>query len=272
MGVDRKRNCLLILFFLAPFMFLTLFATAQFDILFSTDEDFYLGSFSILAADENLIKFSAGSFVINSMLPPASLPQEVNIDAIGRLSPNEIVFSLDEDAMLPGLGVVADEDLIRYDGSSFTLWWDGSSAGLPPEVNLDAVHILDSSSPKFYFSLEEDAVLPGAGLVADEDIIYFDGSNFVLAIDGSSIGIPAEAGIDALGIIPNTSSFVFSLDSAAWLNGVLYDDGDLIEWTGSIFLKLFDASTQGMPVETDINAVEVLGRTELPDWLIFGHH
>lgn len=182
-----------------------------------------------------------------------------------------MAISLDEDAVVGGIGLAANEDILSFNGFNFTLWWDGSAAGLPPEVNLDALHINSVSPKNFDFSLKEDAVLPGVGLVADEDVIrYVEGIGFGMTLDGSSVGIPPEADVDAFAILPNTGNFVLSLEGANFLGGNLYDDADLIEYNGSFFM-FFDASLNGLPEEININAVEILSQTEVPFWMIITH-
>jgi hypothetical protein len=255
-----------LLFSVMFFVLLPLFLSAQSpNILFSSDENFSIGL--IQPSDDNLVQYSVSTYSISSLLPPCSLPAETNVDALGRLSLNEIIISLDEDAVINGT-LYADEDLIRFDGATFSLWWDGSAAGLPPEVNLDAVHIERAAPKKFLFSLEEDAVLPGVGLVADEDVLEFEeGVGFSTVLDGSAIGIPVEA--DVNGVAKAGANYVLSLDSAAWIAGTLYDDADLIEYNGFTFSKFFDAAANGIAPEVDINAVEILGPTEVPDWIKF---
>ena len=247
------------------FVALPILAVEQYDILFSTDEDFSLNL--LRPADDNLVYYSAGSYNISSLISPGTLPPEVNIDALSIVGANTVVFSLDEDAVLPGVGLVADEDLISFNGFTFTLWWDGSANGLPPEVNLDAVHVI--SPTEFLFSLEEDAVLPGVGLVADEDVIRFSGETFTMALDGSAIGIPPEADVDAVAILPNTTpvTYILSLRSANFIDGNLYCHSDLIAYSMGGFSKFFDAEANGIPPEVNINAVAILGKTDVPDWM-----
>lgn len=267
--VQSLSNTLSVIFVIGLlFLPMGIFGQAT-DILFSTDEDFFLPS--IQPKDENLVQYSGGGFAISSLLPQGSLPPEVNVDALGKLGLNEAALSLDEDALVGGIGLVADEDILSFNGSNFTLWWDGSAAGLPPEVNLDALHINSVSPKNFHFSLKEDAFLPGIGLVADEDVIrYVEGIGFSMTLDGSSVGIPPEANVDAFAIVPNTGNFVLSLEGANFLGGNLYDDADLIEYNGSFFV-FFDASLNGLPEEININAVEILPQTEVPFWMIITH-
>lgn len=236
-------------------------------ILFSTDEDFAIGI--IQPADDNLVSYFTDTFYLSGLLPPGSLPKQVNVDAIGILSQNEIVISLDEDVIISST-LYADEDLIKFNGSTFSMWWNASGSGLPPEVNLDAVYVLSVSPQEVLFSLEEDAVLPTVGLVADEDIIKRkEGVGFSMFLDGSSIGIPPEADIDAIAKDPSTGHYIISLDSDAVIGSTLYFDADLIEYTGAGFTLYFDSAGAGIPAQVDINAAEIVTATNVPQWMIF---
>jgi len=265
-GRGKAQNGAILIFILT--LALPFSAAAQYDILFSTEEDFTIDL--LHPTDDNLIYYSAGNFDISSLLPPGSLPAEVNIDAVSIFGA-KVIFSLDSDAVLPDMGLAADEDLISFDGYSLGLWWDGSANGLPPEVNLDAVHIVSPSV--FLFSLEEDAVLPGVGLAADEDVIRCSGGVFSMELDGSAIGIPPEADVDAIALLPDTTplTYILSLRGANEIAGKLYDDADLIAYTMGSFSRFFDAAAEGIPSEVNIRDVEIPGKTIVPDWMLINH-
>ena len=249
---------LLLLFFLVSFSF-----AQQNYILFTTEENFNIDFLQV--TDENVVNYTGGSFDLSSLLPAGTLPNYVSIDALGKLSANDIVISLDEDAVIDSV-LYADEDLIKFNGSTFSLWWDGSAFGLPESVNLDAVHVFYASPQNFMFSLSEDAILPGTGYVADEDLIQFSNGVFTKKFDGSYYGIPREADVDAAAY---KAGYIISLDSAVVINGTLYDDADLFRYTGGRFIMFFDASEAGLPEEININAVEVGGATDVPNWMVF---
>ena len=252
---------------------LPLVAPAQFEYLFSTNEDCVINL--LQPADENLVAYVPFTFYLSPLLPPGSLPAEVNVDAVSLLDGGTVVISLSEDAVLGG-NPYADEDLIGWDGITFSMWWDGSAAGLPPEVNHNAVHIISALPVTFLFSLEEDAVLPGAGLVADEDMLMFSGATFSIVLDGSVEGIPAEAGVDAISLASDAPPLVFllSLDCAAVIAGTVYDDGDILNYyePTSAFSLFMDASAQGIPEEVDVDAVAFLppeGPTGARNWMLY---
>jgi len=267
-GWRMLYNCLVLhrisIFSLLLLVFLLSFSFAQQNyILFTTEENFTIDFLQV--TDDNVVNYTGGSFDLSTLLPAGTLPNYVSIDALGKLSANEIVISLDEDAVINSV-LYADEDLIKFNGSTFSMWWDGSLYGLPASVNLDAVHVFYASPQNFMFSLSEDTTLSGAGYVADEDLIQFSNGVFSKKFDGSYYGIPREADVDAAGW---KGGYILSLDSAVVINGTLYDDADLFRYTGGRFVMFFDASEAGLPDEININAVEVGGATDVPNWMVF---
>ena len=68
---------------------------------------------------------------------------------------------------------MANEDVVSYDGATFSLAFDGSDVGLASR-RIDAFSWLDADS--LLFSLDTDgATLPGvAGTIDDSDVIRFD--------------------------------------------------------------------------------------------------
>jgi hypothetical protein len=231
--------------------------SAQASFVFSHREDSSYGG--IVATDHSLVETDgAGSYWLYATGLASALPPEVNIDAADLLSGGRVVFSLAEDAVIGGT-LYADEDLLLWDGASINLFWDGSANGLPPEVNLDAVDVVSESPLEFDFSLEEDAVLPGPGLVADEDVVDFTaGSGFSasLVFDGSAAGVPPEANLDGFSRLSDTL-WLISFDSAVEIGLTLYDDADVLEYdsSGGTWSLYFDASAQGIPGEVDLDAV-----------------
>lgn len=103
---------------------------------------------------------------------------------------------------LGGLSV-ADEDIVSFDGSAFTMVFDGSDVGVKGE--LDAFSWIDADS--LLISLAAPATLAGVGSVDDSDVLRFDATSlgstttgsFSMYVDGSDVGLTTDAeDIDAL--------------------------------------------------------------------------
>ena len=227
----------------------------------STDEDCIISSLS--PHDHEIIQTNlAGSWsnILSSLT--SQLPACSNLDAIEYKSDNKVYFSLEEDTLI-GATVYADEDIILWNGSVFSLAWDGSSNGLPPCVNLDALAVTSESPLEFLFSLDGTANLTGVGWICDEDVISFKtGSGFNgLPFDGSEEGIPLQADLDGLAVLSSTE-WLMSFDVPLVIGALSVDDADLVVWNpvSSQFATSlwFDASSNSVPDNVDVDAVAVM--------------
>ncbi len=180
-------------------------------------------------ADDHVISIGAGGSGALLDLQAMGLSANVEIDALSVYS-NRIVFSTDVAFSMGGTDY-ADEDLVEYNVNTTTLsmFFDGSGAGIPLAVDLDAVAIMNEAGD-FLFSLDITTTLPGAGVVTDEDILFFDGS-FSVAHDGvTDLEIPTGADVDALHFVGG--DLYFSLNRTATINGVTGTDDDVWVYNG----------------------------------------
>jgi hypothetical protein len=121
------------------------------------------------------------------------IPPGACIDAATALPDESIVFSVDVPVSLGGTDY-QENDLIRWDDVSFSLYFDGSANGIPEGANIDGVHITPEGM--LHFSLDIPVQLGGIDL-KDADIITYD-SGYSLAFGGVSAGLPVGANIDAV--------------------------------------------------------------------------
>ncbi len=97
-----------------------------------------------------------------------------------------LVLSFDVTVDLEGV-VVRPEDLVRWVGAgSATLFFDGSAAGVPQGLNLDAAHFIESSGT-LLLSFDGSGTISSVAF-DDEDVVEYDasGPTWELAVDGSA--------------------------------------------------------------------------------------
>jgi hypothetical protein len=102
---------------------------------------------------------------------------------------------------------VADEDVVRYRGGTYSMVLDGSDVGLDG-VAIDALARLGER--EFVLSFAQPTPLGSLGLVEEGDLVRFTADRlgpdtagtFDLYFDGSDIGL-ADSGIDAVEVLPN---------------------------------------------------------------------
>lgn len=227
------------------------------DITFTTSENFRAGGKTFL--DNNVVAANTTpTFHAIHTSPLSPIPVSADIDA-WAVKNSLIYFSLAEDTRL-GATVYADEDVLRWNGSTIILAWDGSANGLPSSVDLDALDIRSTVPFTFSFSLDTAAVLPVVGRVEDEDLLTWSGSAFdTIEFDGSARGIPATADLDGISKISNTR-WLLSFNTDLRLGATVYEDADLIDFnpTTNVFAPTayLDASARGIPAAVDIQDIE----------------
>ncbi len=196
-------------------------------------------------------------------------------------APALLYFALAESATLSGVSI-ANEDIVAFNGSSFSLYFDGSDVGLAGFA-LDAFTII--SPTEILMSFTGAGTVPGiAGSVQDEDIVRFTaaslGSNtagtFSLYFDGSDVGLAtsSDEDVDALALLPD-GRIVVSTVGAVAVPGVSGQDEDLLAFTptslGSVtsgtWAMYFDGSDVGLASSSDEDvdavAVDAKGRIHL---------
>ena len=104
-------------------------------IVFSLDIPVTLDGLSFKPND--LIRYN-GSFTLYFSGSDHNIPESANIDGVYVSPDGEILFSLDIPCSLNGLEV-KDKDIVKWSNGSFSLYFDGSSAGLPKGSDLDAL-------------------------------------------------------------------------------------------------------------------------------------
>uniref|UniRef100_UPI0035AF1A35 hypothetical protein n=1 Tax=Promineifilum sp. TaxID=2664178 RepID=UPI0035AF1A35 len=120
--------------------------------------------------------------------------------------------------------VFGGEDILMWDGSAWSLWFDGSAAGLAPvgkwKHNLNAIYIPQETGPNGPLTAAESDDLivsftqnarpvPGIpGKVDGMDLVKWDGTAWSLWFDGSDVGLTAKTPekIDALHVLPGAMS------------------------------------------------------------------
>jgi hypothetical protein len=105
---------------------------------------------------------------------------------------------------------VHDDDILGFDGANFTLVFDGSAAGLPSNVDVDAFDFIDADTILLSF---DKTVSIGSLKVDDSDIVKFEATSlgpnntagtFSLFFDGAKVGLRTNrANVDALTLLPD---------------------------------------------------------------------
>jgi subtilisin family serine protease len=178
---------------------------------------------------------------------------------------------------LGSLAGVQNEDVVSFDGSRFSLAFDGSDVGLST-VDLDAFSRVDPDS--FLLSFDKPISLPRVGWTDDSDVVRFDATSlgtttagsFSMYLDGSDVGLTTDAeDVDA---IEPSSGGVLLLSTRGWATvpGVTANHEDLLAFTSTslgavtagTFKLHFDGSDVGLSgASEDIDGIAVGGNGSL---------
>jgi hypothetical protein len=156
------------------------------------------------------------------------LPAGVNLTAYHQFSNGHQLFSLNVAVLLDGSLAAGPEDVVRYDGTSYTMEFDGSAEGVAAGVGVDAVTVMNGD---LVLSFDTEVVLGGETCAA-ADLVWFDGSGFTLLFDGSEVGLPAGLNVDAAHFL-RANRIAVSFDGSGVLPGVVFADEDVLEYVVS---------------------------------------
>ncbi len=139
----------------------------------------------VTARPGDAVRFNGATYTLEFDATANGVPNGLNTDAVGVTGGSDLLLSFDTTVTLGA--VTADkEDLVRFDGIAFTMFFDASAAGVPPGVDLDALDYLDSNG---HLLLSFDTSGSAGGVAFDkEDILEFTpGANtWQMAYDGSA--------------------------------------------------------------------------------------
>jgi len=168
----------------------------------------------VIAGPEDVVAYDGVGYAIVFDGSAEGLPPGVQVDALTEDA--NLVLSFDTTVELDGT-TYTDEDLVEFDGASFSMHFDGSVEGVDTALDLDAAHALANGNLVVSFD--------GSGSVGgvdfdDEDVLEFDGVTWEMAYDGSveHAALPA-ADLDAVHFVPEPGQLLSFAAGVAFLLG-----------------------------------------------------
>lgn len=198
---------------------------ASAELSFSSDVDATVNG---TVVPQSMVARSQGASVTQIESLGGALLPGTSIDGFHDAGSAGLFFSIDRAQLMPDIGFVEPSDVIAYDGSRYSLVFDGSLAGVGFGANIDAIS-LDVAGD---LVLSFDTTLDLGIVVADEDLVRFDGNAFAKIFDGSAIGLDPALDVDAVDY-EAPGVFRISLDAAGDLGGVIFADEDLLTVSAS---------------------------------------
>jgi len=150
--------------------------------LISFDTTVDLGGLTVAPGD--IVRYDGSNYILEFDASAHGVPSGVLTDAIS-VANGDLLLSFDTTVALPGNLTVDDEDVVGFDGTDFSLFFDGSDAGITPSLDLDGVHYLGND--RLLLSLDGSGTVDGVSF-DDEDVLEHNltGGTWELSYDGSA--------------------------------------------------------------------------------------
>jgi len=154
-----------------------------------------------------------------------TIPDGAHLDGYAVVSNGDQLLSFDTALTLGGT-TFQRNDVIRYDGSAYTLEFSGGANGVPDGVDVKdiAVHGTD-----LLLSFDS-AFAKGSTTFYPFDVAEWNGSSLTKFFDGVTAGVPDRMAIDGLHLLPN-GHLLFSFDTAGTIAGLTFNHEDIEEYT-----------------------------------------
>jgi hypothetical protein len=220
----------------------------------STDITVNLGG--TLTDDEDAVEDAAGSV---TQIDLGALPAAADLIGYSIATNGDVLFSLDIAASLPGGIDTTPRDVVRWNGSTYSIEFDGADHSIPAGAQVDAIGVVAGD---LLLSFDVTVAL-GNVTAADEDLVRLESTVpdvWSLYFDGSTAGVPAGADLDGADLLDQSGNLALSFDISGSVGGVTFDDEDILEYVeaGGTWSKRYDGSTAHAALAAaDVDAVFV---------------
>ena len=172
----------------------------------------------------------------------------------------------------------AKSDIVFYDGTDFTTFFDGSDV-LPKRTAIDAFDVI--SDTEILMSFKKPTAVEGVGQVDDSDVVKFvadapdtfgteTSGRFELYVDGSELGLTKNSeDIDGLSQLPNGDLLISTSGRTDFVDGLQTRGEDMVQLslastgvnTSASLSQYFDGSDVGLTDKgEDLDAISVQGQ------------
>ncbi len=234
-----------------------------------------------LTGDVNDIYAWTGANNVNRAV---SVSGTANMDSLVYTDATHFLASYSTDTTLTGAGAVQDEDVVELAAGTWSVWFDGTAAGLtsnnqdvdafslpgttvnPPPPPPPPPPAGNGNGPVVFSTLGNANPGGVAGTADDADLYSFNGTTTTRELDVTALPItsrlPATANIDAYDRVDATHFYAsFSTTTAVPGAGTVQDE-DVVYYNNGTWSVWFDGTSRGLTsAAQDIDAISVAGTT-----------
>lgn len=181
-----------------------------------------------------------------------TLAREASIDGLYRRDDGTWLVSVAAPAELDG-SLRDPRSILVFDGSTYSVFFDGAAEGVPAGVNVDSVRL--AADGDLILGFDVPTTLDGT-TYEPSDLVRFDSGSFALEFDASATTPPIPATSNVTGADRSGGTTVLSFDVPTQLGGETFQPGDLVAWDGTGFSLFYRDS--GWDKGARINGVSLL--------------
>jgi hypothetical protein len=205
------------------------------------------------------------------------VPSSSDVDALKVIDADTFYLSFVAGWTVPGVGGIADEDIVLFNAGTWSLFFDGSDVGLGNNggEDVDAFEILSDGSVVVSVIGAPTATpdVPGITGEADEDLLRCTGTfgsatscTWSMYFEGSDVGLSTNDGEDVDAADVSGSNVLLSTLGSFGVSGLSGADEDVFVCNGGTrgsattcgsFALFFDGSAFGLT--DDIDALDAVG-------------
>lgn len=198
-----------------------------------------------------VVRNDAGTYTLK-----LSFPQNTPLDALHQMCSGNWLISVEAPTSLGGTEF-DPRDVIRFDpvAGSYSLFFGGAGAGIPPGANVDAAFLNGDDSAPLVLSFDTPTTI-GAVTYDAADLVRYAGGAFTLFFDASAATPPVPTESDVSGADRWVGKTVLTFDVPTTLGLATYLPGELVSWDGSAFASLY--ADPNWPVTSRLDAMSFL--------------
>ena len=98
-------------------------------------------------------------------------------------------------------------DILRWDGNAWSVWFDGASAGMLATADIIAFDVDDDDDGSAWVVIRQAQKLPGVGKMEPQQVAYYNGTTWTRFFDGRDVGLLSTGErINGLEVLPGSAS------------------------------------------------------------------
>jgi len=162
-----------------------------------------------------------------------TLPAGAAIDAMHRRDDGRWLFSFDAPVQLSAV-TYQPNDVVLYDGVSWSLYFYGAGMGVPANADIDGVFMEGGDNGNIVVSLDVPAVIRGLTFLP-ADLIRFTGPVPSHFLDSTATTPPIPISTNVTGADARGGLAILTFDVPTILGAATYVPGELVSWSGAAF-------------------------------------